>query len=218
MLSSSIRNLQLQDWIMRVRQPPGEGIFPVLLMLHGWTGNENSMWVFSSHLPQDYLCIAPRGLYAEAQGGYSWYAHRKYGLPTLTEFEPAITALLILLTPVNFPAADFTRLHLVGFSQGAALAYSFALLYPEKVTTMAGLSGFVPEASESFFRDNRLNGMPVFIAHGTQDELVPVERTRLGIGLLERAGAIVSYCEDDVGHKLSSSCFRSLGEFYKSMR
>jgi hypothetical protein len=32
--------------------------------------------------------------------------------------------------------------------------------------------------------------------------------------LLELGGASVIYCEDDVGHKLSSSCFRGMETFF----
>jgi len=47
------------------------------------------------------------------------------------------------------------------------------------------------------------------VAHGTQDQLVPIDRARTSIELLEQAGAQVTYCEDEVGHKLSANaCVR----------
>jgi predicted esterase len=55
----------------------------------------------------------------------------------------------------------------------------------------------------------------VFVAHGTRDELVPIERGRHTVQTLEQAGAQVTYCEDDVGHKLSAACFRALEAFFK---
>jgi hypothetical protein len=47
------------------------------------------------------------------------------------------------------------------------------------------------------------------------DDLVPVNRARLTVELLEKAGARVIYCEENVGHKLSANCFRGMGEFFK---
>jgi predicted esterase len=45
--------------------------------------------------------------------------------------------------------------------------------------------------------------------------MVPVDRARASIGLLEQAGAQVTYCEDEVGHKVSAGCLRALKEFLK---
>ena len=106
----------------------------------------------------------------------------------------------------------------VGFSQGAALAYTFALLYPEGVSSLAGLSGFLPDGALTLAKGQPLKRKPIFLAHGTQDELVPVKRARQAVKLLEQAGAQVTYCEDDVGHKLSVSCFRGLESFFRSKK
>ena len=54
----------------------------------------------------------------------------------------------------------------------------------------------------------------MFLAHGAFDEIVPVGRAREAVKLLGQAGAQVTYCEDDVGHKLSLSCFQSLQTFF----
>jgi phospholipase/carboxylesterase len=201
-------------WVMRIRQPDGQGPFPVLLLIHGWTGDENSMWVFAPRLPKNALLIAPRGLYTTQGGGYSWYPKLSKPLPWFDDLLPASHRLFDLLSPQNFPAADFSSLHLVGFSQGAALAYIMAIQYPAWVASLAGLSGFLPDGASAWLQPDRLRGMPVFIAHGSQDERVPVARARSAVGQLEQAGAKVIYCEDDVGHKLSAKCFHGLEAFY----
>jgi predicted esterase len=54
------------------------------------------------------------------------------------------------------------------------------------------------------------------VAHGTQDEMVPIDRARASMELLEQAGASITYCEDEVGHKLSSNCLRALEEYLSS--
>jgi predicted esterase len=89
-----------------------------------------------------------------------------------------------------------------------------AILHPEHITSLAGLSGFLPDGASTWLHSGRLNGLPVFIAHGTQDERVPVERARTAVAQFEQAGAQVTYCEDDVGHKLSATCFRGLEAFF----
>jgi predicted esterase len=65
-------------------------------------------------------------------------------------------------------------------------------VYPERVATLAGLSGFLPDGASTWLVPNRLSGLPVFIAHGTEDNLVPIERARMSVGLVEGAGAVVT--------------------------
>ncbi len=202
---------------MKIQQPAGAGPFPVVLMIHGWTGDENSMWVFTSRLPKNALLIAPRGLYTTAGSGYSWYPKLATPLPCFDDLVPAAEKLFEVIAAKNFPAGDFGALHLVGFSQGAALAYTMAVKHPEHTASLAGLSGFLPDGASTWMQENRLHGLPVFIAHGIQDERVPVERARAAVAYLEQAGADVTYCEDDVGHKLSARCFHGLEAFYAAL-
>ena len=199
---------------IRHRKPTGPGPFPLILMLHGWTGDEDVMWVFASRLPENTMLLAPRGLYPAPHGGFGWHMHRRDSWPWVDDFKPAIETLLGLLNSENYPDADFSQLQLLGFSQGAACAYAMALLYPMLITRLAGLSGFLPEGAAALARNSPLTGKRVFIAHGTQDDLVPVDLAREAVQVLQEAGAQVTYCEDDVGHKLSANCFRGLKDFF----
>ena len=213
-MDHEINTISIGGWMLRARAPQGQGPFPLFVLLHGWTGDEDSMWIFASRLPQGCMMIAPRGPYPAPMGGYAWYPHRQ-SWPVLEDFRSAAENLSVLLTMENFPGVDWGALHLLGFSQGAALACAYALFYPGRAASVAGLSGFVPEGADALAADGRLAGLPVFLAHGTQDTLVPVALARKGASLLEQAGARVTYCEDDVGHKLSANCFRALAKFYQ---
>jgi len=75
------------------------------------------------------------------------------------------------------------------------------------------LAGFVPSGLEALISQRPLEGKPIFVAHGTKDETVPTDRAHASIGLLEQAGAVVTYCEDNVAHKVSVNCLRALKEF-----
>ena len=215
MAKSQNDNIALIDhWVMRLHRPDGLGPFPVIIMLHGWTGDENSMWVFSPRLSKNALIIAPRGLNLTKGTGYGWHPDLSKPWPWVDDFQPAVEKLFAVISTINFPEGDFSNLHLLGFSQGAAFAYTMAMLYPERIASLAGLSGFLPDGATSWLRPGRLNGLPVFIAHGTEDERVLIEWARKSVEFIEKAGAIVTYCEDVVGHKLSAKCFRGLEAFY----
>ncbi len=207
----------IDDWVIATRQPEGPGPHPIFLLLHGWTGDENSMWIFSSRLPDQGLLIAPRGIFTAPSGGYGWHPHQPGVSPLIDDYRPAIARLRDLLSTKYFPSADFSRLNLVGFSQGAALAFTFLLTQPGQIQSVAGLSGYLPAGASELDTRQLIRNKPVFISHGVQDQLVPIARAREAVETFMGLGASVTYCEDEVGHKLSASCFRELEAFYSKL-
>jgi phospholipase/carboxylesterase len=191
----------------------------LMVLLHGWTGDERSMMVFTGKLPQQAWIVSPRGSHPAPQGGYSWVAPREFNSwPGLDAFIPAVEFLSGWINPKNFPGVDLNQIDLVGFSQGAALAYAFALLHPQRVRAVAGMAGFLPEGVTAFLgTDKPLYGKPIFVTHGSLDTIVPVAMARRGVDILKQAGADTTYCEDEVGHKLSTNCFASLQVFWKTL-
>jgi predicted esterase len=76
------------------------------------------------------------------------------------------------------------------------------------------LAGFVPDGLEVHISERPLDGKPFFVAHGTRDETVTIERARDSMKTLEKCGAQVTVCEDNVGHKVSATCLRALKDFF----
>ena len=217
-MDKEIVNLQIDQWIIRYRSPDGEGPHPVIWLFHGWTGDEDSMWVFASRLPREFLLLAPRGLYPAPLGGYSWHANTGNKVwPWVADFIPAIDALDELMDhwPGFAPPADFSHFRLAGFSQGGAFAYAYTLLHPQRVIALAGLASFLPDGAAAYLPDHSLQGVPIYISHGVKDQLVPVARARQAVQLLDQAGAQISYCESEVGHKLSVDCFQGMENFFQ---
>lgn len=214
---ADLQDLTINGWTLKVRQPAGEGPYPVILLIHGWTGDEHSMWVFAPRLPKHALLIAPRAPYPSNHpeiAGYSWVQERADGFSTLEMFAPAVAAFETLLAelPAHFPQADFARFGMAGFSQGSAFSVAYATQNAAHVQRLAMLAGFLPEASQAALP--ALSGLPVFIAHGTQDQTVPVARAHAAREQLAAAGAQVRYCESEVGHKLGANCVTELAEFF----
>ena len=218
-MADIVDNVFIDHWVMRVQRPEGNGPFPVLLMLHGWTGDENSMWIFAPRLLKNALLIAPRGLYeSKATGGFSWHTDRSKPWPWVNDFSSAVENIIGTINSKNFPHCDFSPFPLVGFSQGAALAYTMAIMHPGRFVSLAGLSGFMPDGASPWLESGRLKGLPVFIAHGSEDDLVPVERARMSVDGLEKAGAFVTYWEASAGRNLSAKCLRGLQAFCERVK
>jgi phospholipase/carboxylesterase len=175
------------------------------------------MWVFAGRLPSEARMVAPRGLYSTPLGGFGWHEQTGARWPLMADFEAPMLRLNALVEDFILAPTEDNRVHLVGFSQGAAMAYAFALTHPQKVASIAALSGFSPQDAGDLTADSPLHGKPVFITHGSEDELVPLDRARLAAEMCRKAGAQVTFCEDRVGHKLGASCYRGLAAFYQAL-
>jgi phospholipase/carboxylesterase len=209
--------VQFQSWTLRLR-PAAEAPARLMLMLHGWTGDENSMWVFGRDLPPQYWLFAPRAPHNAQPSGYSWrpFVEGTYGRPNLEALRPSADALIQLVDEYSASEGiDSAQFDVMGFSQGAAMTNLLTLLYPQRIRKVGVLAGFVPSGVDELIEQRPLAGKPFFVAHGTQDELVPIERARQSVALLEEAGAQVTYCEAEVGHKVSADCMRALKQFFQ---
>ncbi len=201
----------LEGSVARVREPSQREAAPVFLLLHGWTGDETVMEPFTRHLPVG-LWVAFRAPFPAPapRGGFSWLPEIPQGGSWVAHFQPALDRLRGWLAELRerYPWADWSRKHWVGFSQGAGTILVWGLHYPREVQSLSVLAGFLPRGAEAFLARQPLLGVPIFIAHGTQDPLIGIERARRMAEALERSGARVTYCEDEVGHKVGVPCLR----------
>ena len=198
--------------IHRVQRPENSSRpQPTAVMLHGRSGNEDVMWIFASTLPQDWLLVAPRGIVADPDTGYDWRVRGRDEWPTLDDFEDAVTAVAHFITTLpQLYNTDPEQIYLMGFSQGAAVAYALALRYPHLVKGIAGLVGFMPTRCDTALASSPLIDMPVFMAVGKQDPLIPAEQSAACAQTLFAAGAQLEHHEYETGHKLNAEGLRDL--------
>ena len=189
----------------------------LMLLIHGLTGDENSMWVFTRNLPSYYWMVAPRAPYPADPAGYSWRAPQYENMDrvSLELLRSAADGLIHLVDEYSASVGiDGRTFDVMGFSQGAAMCSVLAFLYPQRIRRTGILAGFVPSGLEEMIPRRPLEGKPFFVTHGTKDEMVSVDRAHASIAVLEQAGAKVTYCEDDVAHKVSVNCLRALKDFF----
>lgn len=211
--------ITFNNWTLRVRQSTIENP-KVLLMIHGITGDENSMWVFGRKFSSSYLIVAPRAPFTAQPFGYSWRDVEKhplqtdFGMPALHMLESSAEALIRLVD--EYTASLKVEAHqfdVVGFSQGAAMVSVLGLVYPNRIRKMGVLAGFVPSGLDEYISQKPLADKKVFVAHGTKDETVIIDRAHEAVNLFQQAGAEVTFVEDEVGHKLGTNGMKALEEF-----
>jgi len=203
--------LDEDGWIVRVQPALSSPPASLVIFLHGWTGDENSMGIFAGGL-QSSWCVFPRAP-VKLAAGYAWVNNPSIPSAHLSDFWPVAQDLFGEITRwIRTYALDQLPVYLVGFSQGAAMALSLTIRYPLFQRT-AVLSGFLPAGADEFLQNNSLAGREILIAHGRLDDVVPVDLARRTFQALDGAGAEVDYCEEEVGHKLSKNCFDRLKKF-----
>jgi phospholipase/carboxylesterase len=103
-----------------------------------------------------------------------------------------------------------SRLVLAGFSQGGAIALQTGLRHPERLAGIMALSTYLPLASTLAAEASGANrDVPIFMAHGQHDPLIPIERAMISRDALRKAGYDVEWHEYPMEH---SVCYEEIGD------
>lgn len=95
------------------------------------------------------------------------------------------------------------RTVLAGFSQGCAMALLTGLRHPQRLAGVVGLSGYLPLADTTATERHPANAQtPVFLAHGSQDDIVVPARAEASRDALLALGQPVDWHTYPIGHSL----------------
>jgi phospholipase/carboxylesterase len=96
------------------------------------------------------------------------------------------------------------RIVLAGFSQGCAMALLTGLRHAERLAGIVGLSGYLPIADTTAKERSEANlRTPIFLAHGSHDEVVVPARARESRAALQALACDVEWHEYPMGHSVS---------------
>lgn len=140
-------------------------------------------------------------------GGYvmrAWYDIVAFGLDAPqdeTGIRASAAYLRELIARERRRGVAANRIVLAGFSQGGAIALHTALRYPEPLCGVLALSTYLPLHDRLAAEIQPANrGVPVFMAHGTADPIVPIVLGELSRAELAAQGVPVAWHEYPMGH------------------
>jgi phospholipase/carboxylesterase len=187
-----------------------------ILILHGLGADGNDFVPVAEQL--DLQSVGPvRFIFPHApvmpvtiNGGYrmrAWYdilGTEEEGVQDeagLRRSQALVEALIAREKQRGVPAG---RIVLAGFSQGCAMALLTGLRHEERLGGIVGLSGYLPLAQTTEAERHAANARtPIFLAHGTYDPVISLERATATRDALKAMGYDVEWHEYMMPHAVS---------------
>jgi phospholipase/carboxylesterase len=108
------------------------------------------------------------------------------------------------------------RIVLAGFSQGGAIAFQTALRRPQPLAGVMALSTYVPLAATlATERHAASHAVPIFMAHGTFDPIIPLATAERSRDLLQGLGYAVEWHEYRMEHSVCPEEIAAIGAFLR---
>jgi phospholipase/carboxylesterase len=190
----------------------------LLLLHHGRGADEHDLIGLAELLDPDRRLhvVAPGGpLRLAGWPGRHWYTVPRVGHPDPETFHASVAAL------AGFHDRTAERLDvgpertvLGGFSMGAVMSYALGLAAERPAPAgILAFSGFIPTVDGWEPSTVDRGGLPVLIAHGRLDGVIPVDFAHAARDLLSAAGLPVEYHESDVGHQIDPASIAPARDF-----
>jgi len=193
----------------------GDAPSATIIMLHGLGADGNDFVPFVEEI--DLEAVGPvRWVFPHAptmpvtvNGGYvmrAWYdiyganlQHRE-DEAGLRRSMQAVTALVDAQVQRGI---DARRIVLAGFSQGCAMSLLTGLRYPQRLAGVVGMSGYLPLAAMLAGERSPANAdLPIFLAHGRSDPVVPYAAGVASRDALKALGHPVQWHEYPMPHSV----------------
>ena len=184
-----------------------------IIVLHGLGADGNDFVPFASEIDLrgvgDVRWIFPHAptIPVTINGGYvmrAWYdilgleLVRREDEAGLRKSQAAVQAIIDNERARGIAA---NRIVLAGFSQGCAMTLLAGLRAPERLAGLVGMSGYLPLAAALESERSAANAdVPIFMAHGRGDPVVPFDRAVASRDVLNQLGYPVEWHEYAMQH------------------
>jgi len=193
---------------LALSERPAAGAPSGLLVLHHGRGTDDRdvLPLADALDPAGRLhVVTPRApLHLPGSPGRHWYLVPRVGYPDPDSFRSAFDQLAALHDELwQRTGIGPGRTVLGGFSMGTVMSYALGLDGARPVPAgILAFSGFIPSVEGWEPGLGSRKGLPVFIAHGSNDAVIDVEFARRAHAELQAAGLAVDYHESEAGHHI----------------
>lgn len=207
--------------LSRIKESSEDG--RLLVLLHGYGSHENDLPGLAEELEQNINYISLRAPLSLPWGGYAWFPIYPANNGFTSDIHAAKLVIKDLLkwmenTLETHQPAD-GKLWLMGFSQGSILSQALMMLQPNLIGGVMGLSGYLnQEMLEELPSANSSVKVPLFLAHGTEDGVIPIAKARETHAFYESRGMAHEYHEYAMGHSVSGEELLDLQNWWRDHR
>ena len=193
--------------------------YPLLVLLHGFGASMRDLVGLSPSIDRSgYLYIFPNAPIEMTIGygmmGYAWTTIGPGSSPDEAARAEAMLEALIEEVGQRYGVGE-GRMVLGGFSQGGMMTYRYGMPNPELFAGLVVLSGGVNGQDELRDRLPAHRDQPIFISHGTEDGVIPVEEARRSLRFLKEEGYTPEYREYSIGHEIGQEVVQDLREWIR---
>ena len=191
--------------------PGADKSAPTLLTLHGTGGTEDDLVGLGQTLLPGANVLSPRGKVLE-NGMPRFFRRLAEGVFDVEDLKSRTHELAdFVAAAAREYGLDPARVYAAGYSNGANVAAAALLLRPGTLAAAALLRPMVPLVPDPL---PDLARVPVLIAAGEADPIVPVANTRALAELLKRSGADVEVFAQRVGHGLTQADIETARDWF----
>jgi phospholipase/carboxylesterase len=127
-------------------------------------------------------------------------------------------AVQALIARENARGVPSSRIVLAGFSQGCAMTLHTGIRFREKLAGLMGLSGYLPLIDMAAQERHPANAnTPIFLAHGTHDPVVTLERAEASRAKLVDLGYVVQWHTYPMPHSVCAQEIDDISNFLQSV-
>lgn len=127
-------------------------------------------------------------------------------------------AIQALIARENARGVPTSRIVLAGFSQGCAMTLHTGIRFKEKLAGLMGLSGYLPLIDMAAQERQAANtATPIFLAHGTHDPVVTLERAEASRAKLVELGYSVQWHTYPMPHSVCAQEIDDISSFLQSV-
>ena len=191
--------------------------YPLFILLHGFGANMQDLASLAPAINREgYVYACPQAPLAFQIGpgmiGYGWTPRGPEA--TIEDIQNAEQALDTFFVEImqKYQVSP-GKVILSGFSQGGGMTYRCGLRQPNLFAGLAILSGTMPDPDSLRARLPEARNQPIFVAHGTVDSVLPIERGRAAHEFLESEGYQPQYKEYPMAHEISPEALADLVEW-----